>query len=35
MADSTLVALTLIIAQSNPNQKNMMIKVIVNLLASP
>uniref|UniRef100_UPI00404ACACA RhuM family protein n=1 Tax=Gelidibacter sp. TaxID=2018083 RepID=UPI00404ACACA len=35
IADSTLVALTLMIAQSDPNEKNMMIKVIVNLLANP
>lgn len=35
IADSTLVALTLMIAQSNPNEKDMMIKVIVNLLANP
>lgn len=34
IADSTLVALTLMIAQSNPNDKDMMIKVIVNLLAT-
>lgn len=32
IADSTLVALTLMVAQSNPNDKDMMIKVIVNLL---
>ncbi|MFO7672764.1 MAG: RhuM family protein [Lutibacter sp.] len=32
IADSTLVALTLMIAQSNPNDKDMLIKVIVNLL---
>ncbi|MBL4905770.1 MAG: Fic family protein, partial [Flavobacteriaceae bacterium] len=32
LADSTLVALTLMLAQSNPNEKNMMIKVIINLL---
>ena len=35
IADSTLVALTLMIAQSNPNEKDMMIKVIVNLLVNP
>lgn len=35
IADSTLVALTLMIAQSNPTEKNMMIKVIVNLLLNP
>lgn len=34
IADSTLVALTLMLAQSNPNEKDMMIKVIVNLLVS-
>lgn len=34
IADSTLVALTLMIAQSNPNDKDMMIKVIVNLLVT-
>lgn len=34
IADSTLVALTLMLAQSNPNDKDMMIKVIVNLLAT-
>jgi len=34
IADSTFVALTLMIAQSNPNDKDMMIKVIVNLYAS-
>ena len=33
--DGTLVALTLMIAQSNPNEKDMMIKVIVNLLIIP
>jgi prophage maintenance system killer protein len=32
IADSTLVALTLMLAQSNPNDKDMMIRVIVNLL---
>jgi len=32
ISDSTLVALTLMLAQSNPNDKDMMIKVIVNLL---
>jgi len=32
MADETLVALTLMIAESHPNDKDMMIKVIVNLL---
>lgn len=32
--ESTLVALTLLIAESDPNEKEMMIKVIVNLLAS-
>lgn len=35
IADSTLVALTLMIAQSNPTEKDMMIKVIINLLANP
>lgn len=34
IADSTLVALTLMIAQSNPNDKDMLIKVIVNLLVT-
>lgn len=34
IADSTFVALTLMIAKSNPNDKDMMIKVIVNLYAS-
>ena len=34
MSESTLVALTLMIAQSNPIEKDMMIKVIVNLLVS-
>ncbi len=33
VADTTLVALTLMIAQSNPNDKDMKIKVVVNLLA--
>ncbi|WP_370628105.1 hypothetical protein [Cellulophaga sp. HaHa_2_1] len=33
VADTTLVALTLMIAQSHPNDKDMMIKVVVNLLA--
>lgn len=32
ISDSTLVALTLMLAQSNPNEKDMMIKVIINLL---
>jgi len=32
IANSTLVALTLMIAQSNPNNKDIIIKVIVNLL---
>lgn len=32
VTDNTLVALTLMIAQSNPNDKDMMIKVVVNLL---
>lgn len=32
VSDSTLVALTLMIAQSHPNDKDMMIKVTVNLL---
>jgi len=32
IANSTLVALTLMIAQSNPNDKDIIIKVIVNLL---
>lgn len=34
IANSTLVALTLMIAQSNPNDKDIIIKVIVNLLIS-
>lgn len=33
VSDSTLVALTLMIAQSHPNEKDMMVKVVVNLLA--
>ncbi|WP_273276210.1 RhuM family protein [Maribacter polysiphoniae] len=33
VADTTLVALTLMIAQSDPKDKDMMIKVVVNLLA--
>ncbi|WFO16857.1 Fic family protein [Cellulophaga baltica 4] len=33
VADTTLVALTLMIAQSNPSDKDIMIKVVVNLLA--
>ena len=32
VSDSTLVALTLMLAQSNPNEKDLMIKVIINLL---
>jgi prophage maintenance system killer protein len=32
VSDSTLVALTLMLAQSNPNDKDIMIKVIINLL---
>tara|TARA_R110001583_G_C5665063_1_gene410001 strand:+ start:5904 stop:6896 length:993 start_codon:yes stop_codon:yes gene_type:complete len=32
ISDSTLVALTLMLAQSNPNDKDMMVKVIINLL---
>lgn len=35
VSDSTLVALTLMIAQSHPNEKDMMVKVVVNLLAIP
>ncbi len=35
IVDSTLVALKLMIAQSNPNEKEMMVKVIANLLANP
>lgn len=35
IADSTLVALTLMIAQSHPDEKDMMVKVIVNLLVTP
>lgn len=34
ISNSTLVALTLMIAQSNPNDKDMMIRVAVNLLAN-
>ncbi|SOE24071.1 Fic/DOC family protein [Spirosomataceae bacterium TFI 002] len=34
LADSTLVAITLMIAQSHPEDKDMMIKVVVNLLLS-
>ncbi|WP_165749854.1 virulence protein RhuM/Fic/DOC family protein [Cellulophaga sp. Z1A5H] len=33
VADTTLVALTLMIAQSHPNDKDIMVKVVVNLLA--
>ncbi len=32
VSDSTLVALTLMLAQSNPKEKDLMIKVIINLL---
>ena len=32
MADETLVALTLMIAESHPDDKDMMVKVVVNLL---
>lgn len=32
IADNALVALTLLIAQSNPEEKDMMIKVIINLI---
>lgn len=32
--DNTLVALTLMIAESNPNDKDMMVKVVVNLLVA-
>ena len=32
MADNALVALTLMIAESEPKEKDMMIKVIVNLI---
>lgn len=32
MADETLVALTLMIAESHPNDKDMMVKVVVNLI---
>jgi len=35
VSDSTLVALTLMIAQSHPTEKDMMVKVVVNLLAIP
>ncbi len=34
VSDSTLVAVTLMIAQSHPNDKDMMIKVVVQLLAN-
>ncbi len=33
-SDNVLVALTLMIAESHPNDKDMMIKVVVNLLAN-
>ena len=33
IADNTLVALTLLIAESNPSEKEMMIKVIINLMS--
>lgn len=32
IADNALVALTLLIAESDPSEKDMMIKVIVNLI---
>ena len=32
LADNTLVALTLMIAESHPGDKDMMIKVIVNII---
>jgi hypothetical protein len=32
IADNTLVALTLMIAESKPEEKDMMIKVVVNLI---
>lgn len=32
IADNALVALTLLIAESNPIEKEMMIKVIINLI---
>lgn len=34
IADNTLVAITILIAESNPNDKDMMIKLIVNLMQS-
>jgi prophage maintenance system killer protein len=34
MADNTLVAITIMIAESNPDDKDMMIKLIVNLMQS-
>ncbi|WP_262481801.1 hypothetical protein [Cellulophaga algicola] len=33
VADTTVVALIVMIAQSHPNDKDMMVKVVVNLLA--
>ena len=33
--DNGLVALALLIAESNPKQKNLMIKLVLNLLAKP
>ncbi len=32
IADNALVALTLMIAESKPNEKDMMVKVVVNLI---
>ena len=32
IADNALVALTLMIAESKPDEKNMMVKVVVNLI---
>ncbi len=34
IADNTLVAITIMIAESNPNDKDMMIKLIVNLMSN-
>lgn len=32
IADNTLVALTLMIAESRPNEKDVMVRVVVNLI---
>ncbi len=32
IADNTLVAITLLIAESRPEEKDMMVKVVVNLI---